>query len=175
MGASVGRLPPGFKPRNDRNLSRWHAVKGVPGYREVARGRFSARCCAFGTVRAQRRTRAKGGRTASVLAILREGSLPACAQTGGVSRHVASRPRPHLRRGFSLISRAWRALLTSCLAHHRVGLAEPCSRWDSLARSEPLGVVTGDERSRQSSSGEFVQEPHDRGVRIRGGAPGAKG
>ena len=83
MGASVGRLPPGFKPRNDRNLSRWHAVKGVPGYREVARGRFSARCCAFGTVRAQRRTRAKGGRTASVLAILREGSLPACAETGG--------------------------------------------------------------------------------------------
>ena len=63
----------------------------------------------------------------------------------------------HLRRGFSLISRAWRALLTSCLAHHRVGLAEPCSRWDSLARSEPLGVVTGDERSRQSSSGEFFK------------------
>lgn len=110
-------------------------------------------------------------------------SLQSCARDryqhapkpGGVSRHVASRPRPHLRRGFSLISRAWRALLTSCLAHHRVGLAEPCSRWDNLARSEPLGVVTGDERSRQSSSGEFVQEPHDRGVRIRGGAPGAKG
>jgi hypothetical protein len=80
---------------------------------------ISARCCAFGTVRAQRRTRAKGERKASVLAILREKSLPACAQTGGVSRHVASRPRPHLRRGFSLISRAWRVLLTSCLAHHK--------------------------------------------------------
>jgi putative transposase len=53
-------------------------------------------------------------------------------------------------------SRAWRALLTSCLAHHRVRLAEPCSRWDNLARSEPLRVVTGDERSRQSTSGEFV-------------------
>ena len=175
MGASVGRLPPGFKPRNDRNLSRWHAVKGVPGYREVARGRFSARCCAFGTVRAQRRTRAKGGRTASVLAILREGSLAACAETGGcfASRCLKAPAPPAAELLFDLPGLA--RLLTSCLAHHRVGLAEPCSRWDSLARSEPLGVVTGDERSRQSSSGEFVQEPHDRGVRIRGGAPGAKG
>ena len=175
MGASVGRLPPGFKPRNDRNLSRWHAVKGVPGYREVARGRFplgvalSAQCG-----RNVERAPRVGGQRRPLQSCARDRYQHA-PKPEGVSRHVASRPRPHLRRDFSLISRAWRALLTACLAHHRVGLAEPCSRWDSLARSEPLGVVTGDERSRQSSSGEFVQEPHDRGVRIRGGAPGAKG
>lgn len=173
MGASVGRLPPGFKPRNDRNLSRWHAVKGVPGYwreADFALGVALSAQCGRNVERAPR----EGGQRRSLQSCARDRYQHA-PKPGGVSRHVASRPRPHLRRGFSLISRAWRALLTSCLAHHRVGLAEPCSRWDSLARSEPLGVVTGDERSRQSSSGEFVQEPHDRGVRIRGGAPGAKG
>ena len=174
MGASVGRLPPGFKPRNDRNLSRWHAVKGVPGYREVARGRFplgvalSAQCG-----RNVERAPREGGQRRSLQSCARDRYQH--APKPGVFRVTLPQGSGPTCGGAFFDLRAWRALLTSCLAHHRVGLAEPCSRWDSLARSEPLGVVTGDERSRQSSSGEFVQEPHDRGVRIRGGAPGAKG